>query len=170
MSNHENFQIQIHSRLNEESIKLWLEPYFKDSEANLDAIHVCFLNISQDSKLFIAFLCFQSLAARFSDDLKIPLESCQATLLELQCHAIKKLSAKKMFEETGLAFFALKVCKSQSPPQNNKSVSCQLDQLGSVLVDAICKELSESDGSNMKVICAGKVLNISQTLREQGEY
>lgn len=115
-------------------------------------------------------LCFfvQSLAVQFAEDLKIPLESCQLALLDLQCNALKKLEAKKVFEETGVAYFALKVCKSQNPPQNNKSVCCQLDKLGGVLLDAICEELSESR-ANMKIICAGKVLNTTQTLREQGK-
>lgn len=42
MSNRENFQIQIHSRLNEQNVKLWLEPYFKDNEANQEEIQVRF--------------------------------------------------------------------------------------------------------------------------------
>ncbi|KAL5278315.1 NUB1 family protein [Megaselia abdita] len=150
MSNLENFQIQVHSRLIEQSVKLWLEPFFTNNAPNIEEI--------------------KSLASRFSEDLKIPLESCQNALLDLQCNAIKKLEAKKVFEDTGIAYFALKVCRSQTPPQNNKSVHCQLDEFGSVLLDSICKELGLSDGSNLKIICAGKVLNTSDrtTLREQG--
>lgn len=111
---------------------------------------------------------FQNLAERFAKDLKIPLESCQIALLDLQSNALKKLDAKRVFEASGVACFALKVCKSQAPPENNKSVNCQLDQLGSVLLEVICKELGEPDGSNIKVICTGKVLDTQLTLREQG--
>lgn len=69
--------------------------------------------------------------------------------------------------ETGVACFALKFCKSQSPPQNNKTVYCQLDELGSVLIDEISKELEGNCA--MKVICAGKIVNPYETLREQGK-
>ncbi|XP_055305346.1 NEDD8 ultimate buster 1 [Sitodiplosis mosellana] len=143
----DNCLIQVRSRLQEEGIKLWLEPYHVEGIG------------SNDTEL-------ESLASRLASTVNIPYNYCLSAINELQANAIDKLKARDLFNETGVATIKVRV-----PDKNTGgrliTVQLKLDLMVEDLYTDIAGKL-ELSPNKLKLISAGKMLNRSQTLQDQG--
>ncbi|XP_018565232.1 NEDD8 ultimate buster 1 isoform X1 [Anoplophora glabripennis] len=143
----EDCLIQIRDKLRRDGVKLWLPPYVNSSN-----------NSSKDD--------IQHLAEDYSSTLKIPLDLCLETLLDLQRNALENLKQKNRFQESGLATIKIKILLPDSPPKiitKELLLSMQTSDLKSIINQEVnfCAD-------RLKLISSGKVLNDAVSLGSQG--
>ncbi|KAM7348693.1 NEDD8 ultimate buster 1 isoform 2-T2 [Cochliomyia hominivorax] len=148
MSQIDNIIIQVRARLQLLGIKLWLEPYYYEGVGCVEEE-------------------IEKLANNFSQDLGMSKSNCKLALTELQEGALRKLAARKEFEEIGLATFSVRRINNQQGTQNIIEVKCALKSLGSELQAIIAKSLDIIDASRIKCISAGKILDSDRSLENQ---
>ncbi|XP_061396692.1 NEDD8 ultimate buster 1 [Musca vetustissima] len=149
MSQIDNIIIQVRARLQALAIKLWLEPYYYEG-----------VGCVEDE--------IEKLADSFSSNLGISKSNCKLALSELQEGALRKLAARKEFEQTGLATFSVRRINNRQGTQNIVEVKCRLKALGSELHEKIAQALDVVDPSRVKCISSGKIVNCDSTLESQG--
>lgn len=145
----ENIIIQVRARLQEQQIKLWLEPYYFQD--------IGVIEIELDK-----------LAETFSRDLSIPVSKCKLALTELQDGALRKLAARKEFEETGLATFSVRRVSNSNGTENVFEIKCSLSDLGEELQKCIADRLQLQNPTCIKIISSGKIVNPKVVLELQG--
>ncbi|XP_014102311.1 NEDD8 ultimate buster 1 isoform X1 [Bactrocera oleae] len=149
MSHIDNVIIQVRARLQLLGIKLWEEPYYFSDIGSIESEIDC-------------------LAQDFSTNLSISLSNCKLALTELQDGALRKLAARKEFNETGLATFSVRRINNQEGTQNMLEVKCDLNALGKDLQGSIAEKLQLNDPNRVKCISAGKIIDPDKTLNAQG--
>lgn len=99
----ENCLIQVRARLQEEGIKLWLEPYYFEGIGAVDAeLEVKkFRLFSSNCYEMNFFIILQRLALTLGETLNLPHAYCLAAVNELQTNAVDKLKSRELFRETG---------------------------------------------------------------------
>ncbi|XP_055845263.1 NEDD8 ultimate buster 1 [Episyrphus balteatus] len=145
----DNIIIQVRARLQQQQIKLWLEPFYYQEIGVVE------------SEL-------EKLAEEFSGNLSISVSNCKLALSELQDGALRKLASRKEFEETGLATFSVRRVSNNEGTENVFEVKCALSDLGEELQQRIAEKLQLSDASSIKIISAGKIVNPKVVLELQG--
>ncbi|XP_030080831.1 NEDD8 ultimate buster 1 [Drosophila hydei] len=149
MSEVENNLVQLRARLQERGVKLWESPYYVENVGSSDS-------------------AVEVLAQELSREMHITAASCKNTLLELQQHALRKLSARREFNETGLATFHVRCVDSQGGTVHTLEVKCKLAELGAMLQRKIANELQLSEADHVKCISAGRMVSPQATLQSQG--
>ncbi|XP_022906282.2 NEDD8 ultimate buster 1-like [Onthophagus taurus] len=143
----EDVFIQIRDKLQKESVKLWLLPYYDSQKGP-----------SEDD--------LQRLAADYARTLQLPQQSCFAALLELQSNALEKLKQRNRFKESGLATLKIKVLKQSGTPKVIvKEVPLTMigEEFKKSIIDEIGVPLDQC-----KLISGGIVIKDLDTLGEQG--
>ncbi|KAI8118923.1 NEDD8 ultimate buster 1 [Lucilia cuprina] len=148
MSQIDNIIIQVRARLQLLGIKLWLEPYYYDGVGCMEEE-------------------IEKLANNFSQDLGMTKSNCKLALTELQEGALRKLAARKEFEDTGLATFSVRRINNKQGTQSIIEVKCALKALGSELQTIVAKSLEIHDPSRIKCISAGKIIDPDRSLEIQ---
>ncbi|CAH1183807.1 unnamed protein product [Ceutorhynchus assimilis] len=143
----EDLLIQIRDKLRKDNIKLWLLPYYSETDGVSEA------NIINLSKTI-------------GESLKSPPEQCRLIIKELQTNSLENLKQKTRFQESGLATLKIKIVDRGKPARmliKELMLTCR----GSDLKEIICQEISVA-ADMLKLICAGRVLNNSDPLAKQG--
>ncbi|ALC47999.1 CG5111 [Drosophila busckii] len=109
-----------------------------------------------------------NLAEELSRELRISEPSCRSALTELQNNALRKLAARRQFNETGIATFYVRCVDSEGGTANRLEVKCALKELGVNLQRQIAEQLRLNEAGHVKCISAGRVLLPEQTLETQG--
>lgn len=148
MSQIDNIFNQVRLLLQSQSIKLWEEPYYSEDLGSIEA-------------------SIELLADEFSAQLGIDASRCKCVITELQDNALRKLAARKEFNETGLATFKVRRIDNRNGTTNILDIKCDLNELGSTLQAAIATKLQLSDANHVKCISAGKIVNPNATLASQ---
>ncbi|XP_073954377.1 NEDD8 ultimate buster 1-like [Choristoneura fumiferana] len=143
---HEDLLIRLRAKLNEERIKLWESPFILPDHS-----------ISESLK---------ELSKKFAMELSIPDTLVLAVLHELQLHSIDRSKANSEFKETGLATFRIKATVPGEKPKV-LNVKNTLEAVGGDLISSVANELGVN-GSRIKLIFNGKVMQPAMTLAEQG--
>lgn len=110
---------------------------------------------------------FQLLANEYSTQLSIDATRCKCALTELQDNALRKLAARREFNETGLATFKVRRIDNRNGTINILDIKCDLNELGSTLQQKIATKLQLSDPNHVKCICAGRIIVPNATLAAQ---
>ncbi|KAM8704503.1 hypothetical protein ACLKA7_009019 [Drosophila subpalustris] len=149
MSEIEDILVRLRARLQERDIKLWEEPYYVENVGSSDA-------------------ALEQLSLELSPEMHISASSCKDALLELQENALRKLEARRQFDETGLATFYVRCVDSHGGVANRFEVRCALGELGANLQRYIAEQLQLTEADHVKCISAGRVLAPQETLHSQG--
>lgn len=117
--------------------------------------------------------------------LNVPYDYTLAAITELQANAIDKIRARNEFSKSGLATLKVRA-PNQIGGTRLVTVQIKLCELGSMLHDMVCKELSVAPTryksshlimcdvtlffhlNSIKLITSGRVLNGNRILSEQG--
>lgn len=99
--------------------------------------------------------------------MSIDVARCKCALTELQDNALRKLAARREFNETGLATFKVRRIDNRNGTINIVDIKCDLNELGSTLQQAIATKLQLSDANQVKCICAGRIISPNSTLAAQ---
>ncbi|CAG9859185.1 unnamed protein product [Phyllotreta striolata] len=142
----EDYLIQIRDKLRKDGIKLWLPPYFQDSQSSATDIKI----LSEDYRKI----------------LNIPPNLCEEIIIELQLNSLENLKQKNLFQDKGVATIKIKVLHSNSPP-GVFSKKLLLSSKASELKDIITIEVNIGN-AGIKLISAGRVLKDTDTLGSQG--
>ncbi|XP_034490624.1 NEDD8 ultimate buster 1-like [Drosophila innubila] len=148
MSHIDNLFNQVRSLLQSQAIKLWEEPYYSEDLGSIEA-------------------SIELLADEFSDKLGIDASRCKCVIVELQDNALRKLAARREFNETGLATFKVRRIDNRNGTTNILDIKCDLNELGSSLQAAIAAKLQLSDANHVKCISAGRIVSPNATLASQ---
>ncbi|KAH8360208.1 hypothetical protein KR093_011396 [Drosophila rubida] len=149
MSDIEDILVRLRARLNERDIKLWEQPYYLDTAGASEA-------------------ALEQLAQELSPELHISASACKSGLQQLQETALRKLAARRQFNETGLATFHVRCVDSHGGTANRFEVQCGLEELGAQLQRHVAAQLQLAEDGQVKCISAGRVLAPQQTLQAQG--
>lgn len=149
MSDIEDTLVRLRVRLQELDIKLWEEPYYVENVG------------SSDSAL-------EQLSKELSPQIHMSVSICKNALLELQENALRKLEARRQFNETGLATFHVRCVDSHGGMSNRFEVKCALSELGVILQRNIADQLQLNEAGHVKCISAGRVVAPQETLQSQG--
>lgn len=149
MSDIEDTLVRLRVRLQELDIKLWEEPYYVENVG------------SSDSAL-------EQLSKELSPQIHMSVSICKNALLELQENALRKLEARRQFNETGLATFHVRCMDSHGGMSNRFEVKCALSELGVILQRNIADQLQLNEAGHVKCISAGRVVAPQETLQSQG--
>ncbi|XP_002056469.2 NEDD8 ultimate buster 1-like [Drosophila virilis] len=145
----ENKLVQLRIRLQERGVKLWESPYYVEDLGSSDS-------------------AVELLAQELSRELHITVVSCKNSLLELQEHSLRKLAARREFDDTGLATFHVRCVDNQGGTAHTLEVKCALGELGSNLQRKIADKLQLSEADHVKCISAGRMVVPQATLKSQG--
>ncbi|XP_017052858.2 NEDD8 ultimate buster 1 [Drosophila ficusphila] len=149
MSQIDNTFIKLRARLREQDIKLWEEPYYFEGVGSIDSE-------------------MDRLARDLNGDLGISVSNCRCALVELQDSALRKLAARREFDDTGLATFNVRCVDSKGGTSQMTEVKCSLGGLGSDLHKELAKKLNLSDASQVKCISRGRIIDGQRSLASQG--
>ncbi|KAH8312406.1 hypothetical protein KR044_010595 [Drosophila immigrans] len=149
MSETEDVLARLRARLQEQDIKLWAEPYYVENVGGNDA-------------------ALEQLSLELSPELHISVSNCRSALLQLQETAVRKLAARRQFNETGLATFHVRCVDSHGRTARRFEVKCALGELGANLQRNIAEQLQLNEAGHVKCISAGRVLAPQATLESQG--
>ncbi|KAH8363681.1 hypothetical protein KR084_013010 [Drosophila pseudotakahashii] len=149
MSQINNTFIKLRSRLRERDIKLWEEPYYFEGVGSIETE-------------------MERLARDLSGELGIGLADCRCALAEMQDGALRKLAARREFNDTGLATFNVRCVDSKGGTSQMLEIKCSLGGLGSELQSEVAKKLNLSDPSHVKCISGGRLIHGHTTLASQG--
>lgn len=136
-------------RLQEREVKLWEPPYYLDTVGSIDS-------------------SLQELATELSYELGLSEVTCKNALVELQQTALRKLAARRQFNETGLATFHVRCVDCKESMANRLEVHCALTDLGANLQQLIADQLHLNEAKHVKCISAGRVVVPEKTLESQG--
>ena len=101
----------------------------------------------------------------YADVFASPRDSILQVLIDLQNHALDKLTAKTQFQRSGLATLKIKTVGKNVPVKN---IVLSLDETGSSLKSKIVTDILKAQhGLSLKLICNGHVLNDGQILKDQ---
>ncbi|PNF44037.1 hypothetical protein B7P43_G16238, partial [Cryptotermes secundus] len=143
----EGIRIQIREKLNEERVKLWQSPYCTED------------GVTCEEEM-------QILVKNYSSSLGISADSCLASLLELQRHALDRLRERDRFRETGLATIRVRVTD-----KNHSRRIISLETKLSATVQEVQEEVASQVGvgfDRIKLILSGKVLKMNTELHTHG--
>jgi len=149
MSQINNIFIKLRARLRERDIKLWEEPYYFEEVGSIESE-------------------MDRLARDISGELGISVSDCRIALGELQDGALRKLAARREFNDTGLATFNVRCVDSKGGTVQMLEIKCSLGGLGSDLQAEVAKKLDIVDSSHVKCISGGRIINGQKTLASQG--
>ncbi|XP_034486358.1 NEDD8 ultimate buster 1 [Drosophila innubila] len=149
MSEIEDILVRLRARLQERDIKLWEEPYYVENVGRSDS-------------------ALEQLSLELIPEMHISASICKNALLELQENALRKLAARRQFDETGLATFFVRCVDSHGGTANRFEVKCALDELGANLQRNIAEQLQLNEAGHVKCISAGRVVAPQETLLSQG--
>ncbi|EDW98735.1 NEDD8 ultimate buster 1 [Drosophila yakuba] len=149
MSQINNTFIKLRARLRERDIKLWEEPYYFEEVGSIEAE-------------------MERLARDISGDLGISVSDCRIALTELQDGALRKLAARREFNDTGLATFNVRCVDRKGGTSQMLEIKCSLGGLGSDLQAEVAKKLDLGDASHVRCISGGRIINGQKTLASQG--
>ncbi|TDG47533.1 hypothetical protein AWZ03_005972 [Drosophila navojoa] len=149
MSDSENNLVRLRARLQERGVKLWESPYYVENVGSSDA-------------------AVEGLAQELSREMHISAASCKNSLLQLQQNALRKLSARREFNETGLATFHVRCVDSHGGTVRLLQVKCKLAEPGAMLQAKVAHELQLSEADHVKCISAGRMVAPQATLQDQG--
>ncbi|KAH8303942.1 hypothetical protein KR044_000408 [Drosophila immigrans] len=148
MTQIDNVFTQVRALLQSQGIKLWEEPYYNEELGSIEA-------------------SIERLADQYSAQLGIAASSCKCAIIELQDHALRKLAARREFNETGLATFKVRRIDNRKGTTNIIDIKCDLNELGSTLQQAIARKLQLSDANYVKCISGGRIVAPNSTLAAQ---
>ncbi|EDW84976.1 uncharacterized protein Dwil_GK12848 [Drosophila willistoni] len=149
MSEIDNTFVKLRARLRELDIKLWQEPYYHEDVGSIESE-------------------MDRLSEQLSGELGISVSNCKCALVELQDSALRKLTARKEFNETGMATFSVRCVDSKGGTVQIIEIKCSLNALGLDLQQEIANRLKLSNASYVKCISAGKIVSSNSTLNDQG--
>lgn len=140
-------------RLLERDVKLWEAPYYVENVGIRDE-------------------AVEELATELSYEMGLNMVTCKSALLEMQQTALRKLAARRQFNETGLATFHVRCVNCQAGPGRGTAdrleVQCQLSDLGSSLQQHVADQLKLKAANQVKLISAGRMVAPQKTLAAQG--
>ncbi|KAH8386634.1 hypothetical protein KR093_001610 [Drosophila rubida] len=148
MTQIDNVFTQVRALLQSQSVKLWEEPYYNEELGSIEA-------------------AIELLAEEFSAQLGIGASSCKCAIIELQDHALRKLAARREFNETGLATFKVRRIDNRKGTTHIIDIKCDLNELGSTLQQAVANKLQLSDANHVKCIAGGHIVAPNSTLAAQ---
>ncbi|KAH8416841.1 hypothetical protein KR222_007420 [Zaprionus bogoriensis] len=148
MSQFDNLFSQVRALLQSQGVKLWEEPYYSEGLGSIE-------------------VALELLADEYSAQLGIESSHCKCVLTELQDNALRKLAARREFNETGLATFKVRRIDNRQGTTNILDIKCDLNELGATLQQAIAVKLQLSDPNQVKCISAGRIISPSVTLAAQ---
>lgn len=140
---------RLRARLQERDVKLWEPPYYVENMGILDA-------------------AVEELATELSYEMGLNMATCKSALLELQQTALRKLAARRQFNETGLATFHVRCVNCGGGTADRLEILCQLSELGAGLQQHVADQLHLKGPNQVKCISAGRVVAPQRTLAEQG--
>ncbi|KAH8420935.1 hypothetical protein KR222_010479, partial [Zaprionus bogoriensis] len=150
MSDVDSTLARLRARLQERDLKLWEAPYYIENEGSVDA-------------------ALEQLASELSRELRLSAASCKAALLELQETALRKLEARRQYNETGLATFHVRCVDSHGGVAHSRlEVNCALSDLGASLQRRVAEQLQLGETNHVKCIAGGRVVAPQETLESQG--
>ncbi|XP_016974421.1 NEDD8 ultimate buster 1 [Drosophila rhopaloa] len=149
MSQIDNTFIKLRARLRDRDIKLWEEPYYFDGVGSIESE-------------------MDRLARDLSGDLDISISDCRCALVEMQDGALRKLAARREFNDTGLATFNVRCVDSKGGTSQMMEIKCSLGVSGADLQKEVAKKLDLADPSHVKCISGGRIINGMRTLASQG--
>ncbi|XP_072110194.1 NEDD8 ultimate buster 1-like [Mobula birostris] len=138
-------QDQVRSLLENEKIKLWEPPYTTENKDAAPELKV--------------------LAEKYALQLCIDIRNVESILEGLRCNALQGLSAKKTFEDTGLATIRINYTSNGKRKEKTK-LTTKLNISAGDLRAEIAK-LTEMNEGHLKLIMNSKVLKMDQSLAEQ---
>ncbi|XP_071455442.1 NEDD8 ultimate buster 1-like [Hetaerina americana] len=144
---HEDILMKVRNKLNLDSIKLWLQPYYiEGTGSNEDTL--------------------KDLALNFSKELKLDSASILTVLRDLQANAIEKISSREKFQKTGIATLKIRVSANHREAACVHSIEISLSENGRDLKQALAKKL-DVDPIRLKLISNGQVLKDDSQLCSQ---
>uniref|UniRef100_A0A1A9X3U1 UBA domain-containing protein n=1 Tax=Glossina brevipalpis TaxID=37001 RepID=A0A1A9X3U1_9MUSC len=149
MSKIDDIIIQIRPLLQELGIKLWLPPYYNES-----------VGVDENE--------LENLAYNLCHNQGIPKSYCTLALMELQERALEALKEREEFANSGIATFHVRRVNIRQGIQSIVEIKCALKSLGSELQKNIAEVLDIDEPERIKCISAGKIVNPSQSLLDQG--
>ncbi|XP_060530872.1 NEDD8 ultimate buster 1-like [Cylas formicarius] len=142
----EDFLIQIRDKLRKDGVKLWQFPYYIET-------------------MGVSDIDIKNLAEQFGSVLEIPFETCLQIIQELQINSLENLKHINRFHESGLATLKIKVLRLGTPLM--LTIELMLTSRVLELKERISQHVS-TPSERIKLISAGKVLNNSDNLINQG--
>ncbi|XP_068156814.1 NEDD8 ultimate buster 1 [Drosophila tropicalis] len=149
MSEIDNTFVKLRARLRELDIKLWEEPYYYEEVGSIESE-------------------MDRLSEQLSGELGISVSNCKCALVEMQDSALRKLMARKEFNETGMATFSVRCVDSKGGTVQIIEIKCSLNALGLDLQQEIANRLKLSNARYVKCISAGRIVSSNSTLNDQG--
>jgi len=149
MSQINNTFLKLRARLRERDIKLWEDPYYFEGVGSIESE-------------------MDRLARDLSAELSIGISDCRIALNEMQDSALRKLEARKEFNDTGLATFNVRCVDGKGVTSKMMEIKCSLGDLGSELKKEIAKKLKLNDPNHVKCISKGRIIKSHKTLASQG--
>ncbi|RZF48616.1 hypothetical protein LSTR_LSTR010621 [Laodelphax striatellus] len=145
--------LKFRDKLKNDSIKLWLPPYYSAENKGQ----------SEDEKKAL-----QELAEKFSTALNFESNVCHDILCHLRQNALEKLQERSDFKETGIATIRVKVSGAlNGVTQKSISILTKLDVSVSEVQEMIAEKLSLSV-ERLKLIFGGQVMKSDQCLAIYG--
>eukprot|EP00088_Acartia_fossae_P040449 TRINITY_DN4212_c1_g1_i3.p1 TRINITY_DN4212_c1_g1~~TRINITY_DN4212_c1_g1_i3.p1 ORF type:complete len:599 (-),score=158.24 TRINITY_DN4212_c1_g1_i3:71-1867(-) len=138
---------KIRLKLNEQKVKLWEPPYYDKEQKSGNEENM------------------QELALTLKAELSLPMGHLIQGLLTLQQNALEKLEARKRYEESGVLYLRLKCSKGLK--SRIRIVEIDSQQTGKDLQNKIGGLVDKNPGM-LKIICNGRVVQDSVTLKDQG--
>ncbi|XP_047115578.1 NEDD8 ultimate buster 1-like [Schistocerca piceifrons] len=139
----EGIVLQIREKLNEDKIKLWLTPFYREDQGCVEAE-------------------VQRLAEKYSKSTGLDQNTCLSVIKELQSHALQKLQERTQFQESGIATLKVRVSKNRKI----HSVKIRLTDIGHQLLEAVASELQQPL-ERLKLISNGRIIQENRVLSEQ---
>ncbi|KAG8223390.1 hypothetical protein J437_LFUL002635, partial [Ladona fulva] len=144
---HEDVLMKVRNKLNETSVKLWLQPYYSDDTGSCEEE-------------------IKKIALNLSKELEVDVETVIAALKDLQTNAVEKLSAREKFQKTGVATLKVRVSANKRDAVNILTVEILLTENGRRLKEILAERLGTTS-ERLKVISGGRVLNDDTQLCSQ---
>ncbi|EDS44893.1 conserved hypothetical protein [Culex quinquefasciatus] len=144
----ENYVIQIRAKLNEKNVKLWELPFYNPST----------LGPSEPE--------LEKLAKSFHEELShVATADCLNALRKLQQNALDRLKSKDEFTRTGVATLRVRA-PTQGAANRHFDVKCKTADPARELATLVAAQV-QVDVGRIKLVSAGKVLQLDRTLAEQ---
>ncbi|XP_066257356.1 NEDD8 ultimate buster 1-like [Euwallacea similis] len=143
----EDFLIQIRDKIRKDCVKLWLPPYYLETDG-----------VSEPD--------VNNLSKSLSEALQFPLDICTDIVKELQLNSLENLKRKTQFQESGVATLKIKIVEQGKAPTilvKEVMLTCRSCDLKEI----ICQEIPISP-EKLKLISCGKVLINTDSLITQG--
>jgi len=106
----------------------------------------------------VTLIVLQTLVRNYSSSLGIAADSCLATLLELQQHALERLRERDHFRETGLATIKVRV-PDKNPSRRIISVETKLSATVQEVQQAVASQIGVECDRYLNIFIAQKQLH-----------